>query len=114
MVIRLYIVLLGDPWFSYQHPQCGVFDGFVDFTKSLCKPLAEEGDNFYCGPSFTSESSRVQTTYTCGGSDDELEQRDNDYAIYTMAPEEDFISTITITTDGTAWEINTDYEYASK
>ena len=100
----------GDPWFSYQHPRCSVFDGFVDYVGSLCKPLAPEGDPFYCGPSFTEEPTRVQETYTCGQSDGSLELRGNDYAIYTMAPEEDIINTISITTDGVGWEINTEYE----
>ena len=101
----------GDPWFSYEHPRCLVIDGFIDEVQSLCKPLATEGDSFYCGPAFTESSTRLQETFTCGDEEGGLELRQNDYAIYTMAPEEDIISTTMITTDGVAWEMNTDYEF---
>ena len=39
--LRVYILL------SYKHPRCSVFDGLTEYTQSICKPTAAEGDEYY-------------------------------------------------------------------
>ena len=62
--------------FSYKHPRCSVFDGYVEYTQTICKPNASEDDEYYCGEhplgDVTNEQV-LQTIYECGlsGGDDE-------------------------------------------
>ena len=67
--LRVYILL------SYKHPRCSVFDGLAEYTQSICKPTAAEGDEYYCGQhplGDVSSEQVLQAVYECGlsGGDD--------------------------------------------
>lgn len=106
----------GNFWYGYGHPRCAIFDAFINYVpvKTLCKPGAPPGDEFYCGeyidPSVP-EPERVQAVYTCGESSTESRLvTDNDYAIFTTTPTATTINQITFSTDGIKWGFKNNIE----
>ena len=103
----------GNPWYSYYHPRCVLFDEFINLG-SLCKPgVTDTSSQYYCGahiyPSVPT-SQRVQTTYTCGGSTeaDRQQRNNNDWAFYTTVPDQQNINIIKLSTNGNSWGFTTD------
>ena len=106
----------GNPWYSYNHPRCILFDEFANTTQTICKPgVTDTASPYYCGehvyPSVPA-AQRVQVTYTCGFSTSATIEREtrynNDWAFYTTIPDETTINIIKLSTDGTRWGFTTD------
>ncbi|KAK2166185.1 hypothetical protein LSH36_41g13101 [Paralvinella palmiformis] len=95
----------GDPWFQYQHPRCDVFDSYITYVGTVCKPLAAPTDPLYCGENLLPDpqpGETLQDTYTCGFNNETFTTRTgNEYAFYTTVPDETRINLIDISTDGT-------------
>ena len=54
---------------SYKHPRCSNFDGFTEYTQTICKPTASPGDEFFCGEhplGDVTPEQVLQTIYECG------------------------------------------------